>query len=89
MNGVRRLGFKFDVITPFAGTIERAYYAAGERVEEGDVLLSLQSSGMLHQILSPVTGYLYSSEVTQGDFVISGMIVACIKEDDEVELGGC
>jgi pyruvate/2-oxoglutarate dehydrogenase complex dihydrolipoamide acyltransferase (E2) component len=65
--------------------IDRIYCAAGERVEEGGVLLTLHSSGTVHQILSPVTGYLDSAEVTQGDFVISGMIVAYILEADKEE----
>jgi biotin carboxyl carrier protein len=82
---VKRLGIRFDVITPFAGRIDRIYCAAGDCVEEGDALLSLHSSGMSHQILSPVTGYLDSTEVSLGDFVISGMIVACILEADKVE----
>lgn len=82
---MKRLGFRFDVITPFAGRIDRIYCAAGDSVEEGDALLSLHSNGMSHQILSPVTGYLDSTEVSLGDFVISGMIVACILEADKVE----
>ncbi len=82
---MKKLGFRFDVITPFAGTIDRIYYAAGESVEEGAILLSLQSNGMVHQILSPVTGYLDSAEVSQGDFVISGMIVACMLEAEKIE----
>jgi biotin carboxyl carrier protein len=82
---VKKLGFKFDVITPFAGTIDRIYYAPGESVEEGATLLSLHSNGMVHQILSPVTGYLDSAEVSQGDFVISGMIVACMLEAEKKE----
>lgn len=77
------MGLIFDVVTPFAGTIDRILFQLGERVEEGEVLFSLTSNGVKHDILSPVTGYTHTIEVDEGDFAISGMILAAIIQSGE------
>ncbi|QRG66483.1 biotin/lipoyl-binding protein [Brevibacillus choshinensis] len=72
------MGLKYDVISPFAGTIERIRFQAGDRVEEGEVIFTLVGSGRTVDILSPVTGYANGVEVEQGEKVIAGMILAAI-----------
>jgi multidrug efflux pump subunit AcrA (membrane-fusion protein) len=79
---VRRLGLKFDVVSPFAGTVRQIRFQAGDRVEEGDVIFSLAGNGVTYDILSPVTGYTDSIEVDQGDFVIPGMILAAVVQKE-------
>ncbi len=79
---MRRLGLKFDVVTPFAGKIDKVLFRLGERVEEGDTLFSVNVNGVTYDILSPVTGFTDTVEVDQGDFVISGMILAAIIQTD-------
>jgi biotin carboxyl carrier protein len=74
------LALCYDVITPFAGTIDRIFIRSGDRVEEGGVLFALMSNGITHDILSPVTGFSDSIEVASGDYVISGMILTRIIE---------
>lgn len=77
---MRKLGFSYDVVSPFAGAIERVFVKPGDNVAQGDPMFSLYVDGVTHDILSPVTGYTGNLEVSQGDIVISGMILACIIE---------
>lgn len=78
-----RLGLKYDVISPFAGTIERIRFQAGDRLEEGEVIFTLAGSNKTVDILSPVSGYAAGVEVEQGEVVIAGMILAAITLEDE------
>lgn len=75
-----RLGVTYDVISPFAGTVERIRFRKGDKVEEGEVFFSLVQDGLSFDILSPVTGYADSLEVERGDRVIAGMILATIRQ---------
>lgn len=77
-----RLGLKYDVISPFAGTIERIRFQAGDKVEEGEVIFTLVGSGRTVDILAPVTGHAVGVEVEQGEVVIAGMIlmeITCVE----------
>lgn len=78
-----RLALKYDVISPFAGTIACIRFQAGERVEEGEVIFTLDGDGKSVDILSPVTGYAEGVEVEQGEVVIAGMILAAIRLAEE------
>jgi pyruvate/2-oxoglutarate dehydrogenase complex dihydrolipoamide acyltransferase (E2) component len=80
---VRRLGLRFDVVTPFAGIIDKILFQLGNRVEEGDAIFTLKSNGVTHNILAPITGYPDTVEVDQGDVVIPGMILTSIVETDD------
>ncbi len=82
---MRRLGVKFDVVSPFAGTVGKILFRAGDKVEEGDVIVSLIRNGVTHDILSPVTGYTDTVEVEGGDLVISGMILATVIQASDAE----
>ncbi|MED4587061.1 hypothetical protein [Brevibacillus choshinensis] len=72
------MALKYDVISPFAGTIERIRFQAGDRVEEGEVIFTLVGGGKTVDILSPVTGHADGVEVEQGEVVIAGMILMAI-----------
>ncbi|MGD8189897.1 biotin/lipoyl-binding protein [Brevibacillus ginsengisoli] len=71
---------KFDVITPFAGTVEQIFFRQGERVEEGDKLFTIKGKDNVYDIQSPITGFTDQIEVSHGDQVICGTILAQIKE---------
>lgn len=73
-----RLALKYDIISPFAGTIERICFQSGDRVEEGEVILTLVGVGKTVDILAPVTGHADGVEVGQGEVVIAGMILLAI-----------
>ncbi|WP_164553365.1 acetyl-CoA carboxylase biotin carboxyl carrier protein subunit [Brevibacillus marinus] len=77
------MGVKFEVVSPFAGTVGRICFRAGEKVEEGDVIVTLTHNGITHDILSPVSGYTDSVEVEGGDQVIAGMILATIIQSND------
>ncbi|MEX2462260.1 MAG: DUF2118 domain-containing protein [Paenibacillaceae bacterium] len=80
------MAFRFDLVAPFAGRIERIYVEVGRRVEEGESLVSLfTDEGVVHHLFSTVTGYIATIEVSQGEFVISGMILACIVVESGAE----
>lgn len=72
------MGLRFEVIAPRDGSIERVMLQKGERIEEGTPIFSLQSNGVMCDILAPVTGITESLDVEQGDITISGMILAVI-----------
>ncbi|KQL45805.1 hypothetical protein AN963_12230 [Brevibacillus choshinensis] len=72
------MALKYDVIAPFAGTIERIRFHAGDRVEEGEVIFTLVGVGKSVDILSPVTGHADGLEVEQSEVVIAGMILMSI-----------
>ena len=76
------MGLKYDVISPFAGTIERTWFQSGDRVEEGEIFCTLTVTGKRIDILSPVTGYVDVMEIEQGELVIAGMILASIVLSD-------
>lgn len=72
------MGLRFDVIASCDGAVERVGLRKGERIEEGSVVFSLKANGVHYDILAPVSGIAESVEVEQGDFTISGMILAVI-----------
>ncbi len=76
------MGLKYDVISPFEGTIERTWFQSGDWVEEGEVFCTLTVTGKRIDILSPVTGYVNEIEIEQGELVIVGMILASIMMSD-------
>lgn len=83
---MKRLAFKFDVIAPFAGQVDRIFFQQGEMVKEGDLIFTLRVQGIAHDILSPITGYTENMEVGPGDFVLSGMILVSITEAEELDI---
>lgn len=72
------MGLRYDVISPFVGTIERILFHTGDRVQEGEILFTLVDGRKSIDIFSPVTGYVDAVEVDKGDHVIAGMILASI-----------
>ncbi|WNC14906.1 biotin/lipoyl-containing protein [Brevibacillus brevis] len=76
------MALKYDVVSPIAGTITRIRFLPGGRVEEGEVLFTLDQAGKSVDILSPVSGYADGLEVEQGEVVIAGMILAAIRYID-------
>ncbi|MGG4494936.1 biotin/lipoyl-containing protein [Brevibacillus reuszeri] len=72
------MGLKYDVISPFAGAIERILFRTGERVHEGEVIFTLVDGQKSIDILAPVSGIIDAVEVERGDLVIASMILASI-----------
>jgi len=72
------LGLKYDVISPFAGKIERVLFRPGDRVQEGEIIFTLVDGQKSIDIFSPVTGFMDAVEVERGDLVIASMILTSI-----------
>ncbi|HBZ79308.1 hypothetical protein NST23_21995 [Brevibacillus sp. FSL K6-0770] len=72
------MGLKYDVVSPFAGTIERIFFQLSDSVQEGELLFTLAEGSRRMDILSPVTGSVEAIEVESGEPVIAGMILASI-----------
>ena len=69
----------FKVISETAGTIFRIERKAGDTVDEGDVILILESMKMEIAILSEKKGIIKSFLVNEGDLVQEGHHLANIE----------
>lgn len=78
---MKKLGLKFDVVTPFAGRIKHVHVRLGERTTVGEAVFTISALDQHYDILSPITGKTFSIEVEEGDEVIQGMILATVKEE--------
>ena len=66
------------VEVPIPGKILSVNVSAGDVVEEGAMLCSIESMKMENPILAPVNGKVIEIKVTSGQFVRSGDTVAVI-----------
>ena len=69
----------FKVISETAGTIYRIEKNAGNTVDEGDVILILESMKMEIEILAEKKGIVKSFLVEEGDLVQEGQHLADIE----------
>jgi pyruvate carboxylase subunit B len=67
------------VTTPHPGMVLRTEAKVGERLKEGDVILVLEAMKMETEIKSPQAGTLIAFEVSHGDQVSSGQVLARIQ----------
>ena len=66
------------VLSDIAGSVWKIVAAVGERVEEDQVLLILESMKMEIPILAPEAGVLREISVSEGGAVAEGQVVAII-----------
>ena len=69
----------FKVISETAGTIFRIERKAGDTVDEGDVILILESMKMEIEILAERRGAIKNFLVEEGDLVQEGQHLASIE----------
>ena len=69
----------FKVISETAGTIFRIERKAGDTIDEGDVILILESMKMEIEILAEKKGIIKSFLVEEGDLVQEGQHLANIE----------
>lgn len=67
-----------DVVSALVGYF-RPEAAAGSRVEKGSVIAVIESLGLPNDILAPTAGTLSNFEVSEGDAVEYGTVLARIK----------
>jgi biotin carboxyl carrier protein len=68
-----------NVEIPITGKITSVNVKAGEKVAEGDVLCMLESMKMENPILAPVAGTVAKLELSVGQVVEAGQLVAVIE----------
>ena len=69
-----------EVTSPMAGTIFELIAAVGDRVEEGDELVILESMKMEIPVEAPSAGTVSELHVGQGDQVQEGDVLVTLAE---------
>ncbi len=67
-----------DVRSPMPGTVVSVAVAAGDRVDAGDTLVTVEAMKMEHRLTAPVAGIAHVT-VTPGDLVRLDQLVATIE----------
>lgn len=69
------------VKAPMSGTILSISVGAGERVEKGETIMTLEAMKMETEISAPVSGEIAEIRIGEGDNCENGAVIALIKED--------
>jgi biotin carboxyl carrier protein len=64
---------------PLAGKIMRVHVKAGDRVNEGDTVCTIESLKMENSILAPVSGLIKEVRVSPSQPIKAGEIMAVIE----------
>ncbi|WP_280381685.1 acetyl/propionyl/methylcrotonyl-CoA carboxylase subunit alpha [Nocardia wallacei] len=72
-----------SLLAPMPGSVIRLGAAAGDRVEQGQPVLWLEAMKMEHTITAPATGVLAELNVTAGQQVDVGTVLAIVQPDTQ------
>lgn len=74
---------EYELVTsPCDGVIQEVFVRKDSQIEEGDKLFSIQDKkGNLLEIVIDIEGKIHSLEVQTGDVVVTGMVLAYVKEE--------
>lgn len=61
---------KTTVVSFISGTIREVFFKAGDKVQEGDVLLSLEAMKMINLIKASQTGVIEEILIKEGELVV-------------------
>lgn len=67
------------VMAPLAGKVLRVYVQAGDKVNEGDEVCTLESMKMENTLYAPVSGTVTEVKMAAGQFVQAGDAIAVIE----------
>ena len=76
---VRRRGTLIEIESEIAGNVWRVEKAKGDRIEEEDVLLILESMKMEIPVEAPCSGTVSEVRVREGDTVEEGTVLVLIE----------
>lgn len=63
------------IVAFISGTIREVFFKAGAKVEEGDVILSLEAMKMINQIKVSQTGVIEKILVKEGELVVKNQLL--------------
>ncbi|KAF0849136.1 acetyl/propionyl/methylcrotonyl-CoA carboxylase subunit alpha [Nocardia caishijiensis] len=72
-----------SLLAPMPGSVIRLGAAEGEHVEQGRPILWLEAMKMEHTIVAPTTGVLSALNVTVGQQVEVGTVLAVVEEEEQ------
>jgi hypothetical protein len=76
------MSIHYPVVSPYYGIVAKVIHSSASYFYEWDTLFLIQThDGMIEEIVADTCGYVHSCEVTDGDRVIPGMILAYIWDD--------
>ncbi len=64
---------------PMVAKIIKVYLNAGDKVKEGDVICDIESMKMENPIIAPVSGTINEINVSPGQVVKAGVVIAIIE----------
>jgi biotin carboxyl carrier protein len=79
MNKERRNMAREVVEAPIPGKILEVYVKEGDKIEEGDVICTLESMKMENPIVAPVSGVVNEVKVSPEQAIKSGETIAVIE----------
>jgi acetyl-CoA/propionyl-CoA carboxylase biotin carboxyl carrier protein len=68
-----------ELVAPMPGAVIAVHRAAGERVEAGDAVVTLEAMKMEHTVAAPVGGLVADLAVRPGDQVTRGQVLAMVE----------
>jgi acetyl-CoA/propionyl-CoA carboxylase biotin carboxyl carrier protein len=68
-----------EIVAPMPGSVISVHRKAGDRVEAGDAIVTLEAMKMEHAVLAPVDGTVTEIGVRAGDQVARGQILAVVE----------
>jgi propionyl-CoA carboxylase alpha chain len=72
-----------SLLAPMPGVLARLEVGAGERVEQGQVVVIVESMKMEHPVRAPLTGTVAEILVRPGQQVETGAVLVVVTPDDE------
>jgi biotin carboxyl carrier protein len=68
-----------EVMAPMPGAVIAVHRSAGDRVEAGEAIVTLEAMKMEHAVLAPIDGTLTEIGVRGGDQVVRGQVLAVVE----------
>ena len=68
-----------EVVAPMPGAVVTIYRAAGDAVEVGDAIVTLEAMKMEHVVTAPISGRLAELRVRAADQVTRGEVLAIVE----------